>query len=142
MIRRPGGLAEEALTYSIIGAFRDAYNELGEGWLESVYANALERELTARGHRVAREVGVRVYYKGEPIGWQRLDMIIDGKVVVEIKAGEVLPPRASRQLLNYLRATRLEVGLLLHFGAKPKHSREFCSNERLRLPQAPSDVSA
>ncbi len=142
MITRRGGLAEEALTYSIIGAFRDTYNELGDGFLESIYAKALERELSRRGHVVAREVSVQVYYKGEPIAWQRLDMVVEGKVVVEIKAGEILPPRATRQLLNYLRATRLEVGLLLHFGPKPKHLREFSSNERLRVRPDVSDVSA
>lgn len=142
MIKRPGGLAEEHLTRSIIGAFYDTYNALGEEFLESVYASAFEKELVARGHAVAREVGVRVFYKGDAIAWQRLDMVVDGKVVVEIKSGSALPPTATRQLLNYLRATKLEVGLLLHFGPKPRHYREYSPNERLGTDQEVSDVTA
>jgi GxxExxY protein len=71
-------LIEEALTRSVIRVFYDVYNGLGYGLLESVYANALERDLVARGHGVAREVGVIVRYKGDPIG-QRVDMIVDGR---------------------------------------------------------------
>jgi GxxExxY protein len=141
MIQRSGGLAEQSLTHAIIGAFYDTYNQLGEGFLESVYANALERELVNRALAVAREVRVEVIFKGEAIAWQRLDMVVEGKVVVEIKAGEFHPPRATRQLLNYLRATRLEVGLLLHFGPKPRHFREYSSNERLKIAPGPSGVT-
>ena len=141
-MRHPGDLAERSLTHVIIGAFYDTYNHLGDGFLESVYASALEKELASRGLRVAREVRIEVTLKGEVVAWQRLDMGVEDKVVVEIKAGEFLPPRATRQLLNYPRATRLEVGLLLHFGPKPRHFREYSSNERLKLPPAVSDVTA
>jgi GxxExxY protein len=111
---------EEALSRSVIGAFYEVYNTLGYGFLEKIYVVALERELRARGHRVAREVGVRVMYKGEEVGFQRLDMIVDDKLVVEAKSSEALRKGATRQLFNYLHATDLEVGILLHFGEEPR----------------------
>src|SRR5215813_3702679 len=103
-------LVEEALTKSVIGAFCEVYNELGFGFLEHLYLLALERELKVRGHRVAREVWVRVFYKGEELGRQRLDMIVDEKLIVETKSTQVLRRDAPAQVLSYLRATNLEVG--------------------------------
>jgi GxxExxY protein len=122
-------LIEEALTRSIIGAFYTVYTKLGFGFLEHLYVKALERELRARGHTVAREVCVRVMYDGEELGTQRLDMIVDGKVVVEIKSTYELHKAAVRQLFSYLRGTTLEVGLLLHFGPEPKFHRVYCKNK-------------
>lgn len=116
-------LLEAALTDSIIGAFYDVYSDLDFGFLEHVYKSALEKELIARGHRVEREVRVVVYYKGEPIAVQIIDMVVDGKVVVEVKATTDVRPAWGRQVHNYLRATDLEVGLLLHFGLEPKFYR-------------------
>lgn len=116
-------LLEEELTNSIIGAFYIVYRTLGFGYLESVYAAALENELSRGGHPVAREVLVPVYYFGQQIAYQRLDMVVDNRVIVELKATEQLPPIAERQLSNYLRCTTLEVGLLLHFGPEPKFHR-------------------
>jgi GxxExxY protein len=121
-------LVDEALTGSVIGAFFDVYNTLGHGFLEHVYVMALERELLARGHRVAREVGVRVMYKGAELATQRLDMLVEGRLVVEVKSTRELPKCAPRQLYNYLRATRLELGLLLHFGPEPRFHRQYCPN--------------
>jgi GxxExxY protein len=118
-------LAEEAITRSIIGAFYEVYNILRFGFSESVYQAALERELIARGHIVAREVSVRVYYKGEAIAWQRVDMLVDNKVIVETKSTFLLSPTARPQLQNYLRATNLSVGLLLHFGPRAEFFREY-----------------
>jgi GxxExxY protein len=128
------GLLEETLTRSVIGAFYEVYNNLGYGFLEHLYVMALERELLARGHRVAREVWVRVVYKGEELGIQRIDMIVDDKVVIETKASSKLPDYAARQLFNYLRATNLEVGILLHFGPKASFHREICRNTRRNPP--------
>jgi GxxExxY protein len=128
MIRRISGLLEQELTHSIIGAFYETYNILGWGFLESVYAAALERELRARGHVVARQFNATVVYKGEDIAWQRLDIVVDEKVALEIKATEMLPPQATRQLHNYLKATNLEVGLVLHYGLKPAFVRLVASN--------------
>jgi GxxExxY protein len=121
-------LVAEELTRSIIAAFFEVYNTLGFGFLEHLYVLALERELRARGHRVARELGVRVLYKGEELGFQRLDLVVDATVIVETKSTTEIHKTAPRQLYNYLRATNLEVGLLLHFGAEPKFYRLFCPN--------------
>jgi GxxExxY protein len=127
-------LIEETLTRSVIGAFFEVYNTLGFGFLEHLYVMALERELLARRHQVARQVWVRVAYKGDELGIQRIDMIVDQKLIVEIKATAKLPELATRQLYNYLRATNLEVGLLLHFGIKAAFHREICRNTRSNPP--------
>ena len=118
-----GDLLEARLTHSIIGAFYEVYNTLGFGLLEHLYVLAMEDELRGRGHEVAREVCVDVFYKGRELGRQRLDLVVDGKVIVETKSTYELHPAAQRQLFNYLRATRLEVGLLLHFGPKARFYR-------------------
>ena len=128
MARQIPNLFEERLTHSIIGAFFDVYNYFGFGLLESVYANALAAELRARGRKVDREVSVAVYYKGEVVGWHRVDMLVDDKVVVENKATEKLPATTQPQLLTYLKATRLELGLILHFGLTPKFYRFISTN--------------
>ena len=122
-------LLDERLTHSVIGAFYEVYNTLGFGFLEHIYVMALERELRSRGHHVGREVFVHVIYKGDALGVQRLDMIVDERLVVETKSTYVLHRAARRQLYNYLRATRLEVGLLLHFGPKPAIHRVLCRRE-------------
>lgn len=129
-------LPEGALTGSVIGAFFDVYNTLGFGFLEHVYVRALEWELLRRGHRVAREVGVLVYYKGCELARQRIDMIVDEKVLVETKSTYDLHPDARRQVYNYLRATSLDIGLLLHFGPKPKFYRLIL---QFRNPRDPLD---
>jgi GxxExxY protein len=116
-------LIEKQLTHSVIGAFFEVYNTLGYGFLEHLYVRAMERELRARGHRVSREVGVRVMYKGSELGIQRLDLVVDEKLVIEAKASSDLHKAATRQLYNYLRATNLRVGLLLHFGPEPRFYR-------------------
>lgn len=112
-----------ALTRSVIGAYYEVYNSLGYGFVEHVYAAALERELIGRGHRVGREVSVSISYKGQEIARQRLDMIVDNVLVVELKAGAELPPASLRQVFSYLRATNLQIGLLLHFGPRPAVKR-------------------
>jgi GxxExxY protein len=116
-------LIHEDLTRSVIGAFYEVYNVLGFGFLEHIYIPALEHELRARGHRIAREVWVTVFFKGMVMGKQRLDMVVDEKLVVEVKSTYDLRPGALRQLHNYLCATHLQVGLFLHFGPEPKFYR-------------------
>lgn len=122
-------LIHSALTRSVIGAFFEVYNTLGFGFLEHLYVMAMERELLARGHKVCRQVGVPVIYKGHPLGTQQLDLIVDDTLVVETKSTYELHRAAARQVYNYLRATRLEVGLLLHFGPKPAFYRFVCSSK-------------
>jgi GxxExxY protein len=126
-------LPQYDLAHSIVGAFFDVYNYFGYGFAESVYANALRHELNARGHETAREVSVPIAYKGYTIARQRLDLLVDRAVIVEVKASDVLPVHARRQLLNYLRATPYEVGLLFHFGPKPHFDRFVDTKPRPHL---------
>ena len=121
-----GELVYERLTHSVIGAFFDVYNTLGFGFLENVYVMSLERDLRERGHKVGREVFVPVIYKGVMVARQRLDMVVDEKLVVEVKSTYELHGAAPRQVYNYLRATGLQLGLLLHFGPHPKFYRILC----------------
>src|SRR5207344_1335315 len=116
-------LHERDLCYSIVGAFFEVYNYFGCGLSESIYANALEYALIDRGHRVAREVVVEVMFKGRHVGWQRLDMIVDDRVIVENKATEKLAPFAEKQIISYLRLSPIQVGLILHFGPKAYSKR-------------------
>ncbi|HWH53864.1 MAG TPA: GxxExxY protein [Gemmatimonadaceae bacterium] len=132
----PDKLLEQELTSSVIGVFFDVFNELGFGYREYLYSLAMERVLIANGHRVAREVGVMVYFRGEPLASQSLDMVVDGRLIVEIKSTERLHPESTRQLFGYLCSTNLEVGLLLHFGREPKFHRVICEN-RLKRRNAP-----
>ena len=125
-----GNLAEEERTHSIIGAFYSAYNQLGHGFLEHLCRQALHHELRKRGHTVQREVQVDVFYRGEKIGLQRLDMIVDGCIVVEVKSSPVLHNNPTRQVLNYLKATDLELGFVFHFGKEPNFERVYLSNAR------------
>ena len=98
------------------------------GYREYIYALALERDLVEKAHHVSREVAVMVYFHGEPLARQTLDMVVDDKVIVEIKATELLHPSASVQLFSYLCATNLELGLVLHFGRKPEVQRVIYEN--------------
>ena len=131
-------IIQEALTRSVIGVFYDVHRALGFGFREYMYALALERDLVAKGHRVDREVPVTVHYRGEPLARQTLDMIVDEKLVLEIKATERLYPDATTQLFSYLCATNLEVGLLLHFGREAKVHRVIYEN-RFKRPQFASN---
>ena len=120
-------LLERELTGQIISAYYECYNVLRYGYLESVYRRALVIELRSRGHVCVEEGSIEVAYKGVVVGAYRFDLLVADRVLVETKAGEVLAPSAKRQLLNYLRATRVEVGLLLHFGPEPQFLR--CINQ-------------
>ena len=126
---------EEKLYFSVIGAFYEVYNFLGFGFLETHYIRALEWELRERGHDVGREVGIPVRYKHLDLGFVRLDIVVDGRLVVEAKSTEALAPHASRQIYNYLRASDLELGLLLHFGAKPQFHKIFCRHHQKIIPR-------
>ena len=128
-------LIHERLSYSVIGAFFEVYYTLGFGFLEHVYVASLTRELQDRGHHVGREDTVPIFYKGEEVARQRLDMIVDGKLIVETKSSRTLHEGAERQVGNYLRATNLELGLLLHFGPLPKFYRVVDTNSVARNPK-------
>jgi GxxExxY protein len=121
--RATARLIERELTGSIIECFFVVYNTLGYGFLESVYRSALALELRQRGLDVRAEAPIEVIYRGERVGAYRLDLLVENKIAPEVKATELLAPTAKRQLLNYLRASALDVGLLLHFAPDPKFYR-------------------
>lgn len=120
----PGGrLALGQLTGEIIGAFFEVYNTLRFGHLESTYGGALAVELEIRGLRFRRECPLDVHYKERLVGHYRADFIVEGRVIVELKAMAVVGHPERRQLLNYLCATRMRIGLLLNFGPEAKFLR-------------------
>ena len=124
-------LAYEALTREVIGTFFDVYNELKYGLLENLYAAGLEIVLRERGLFVRREVPLEVRFHGQRIGVFRADMIVNDTIIVEIKAGAVLQIGSKPQLINYLRLSRLEVGLLLFFGPTPEFQRVISSGSQI-----------
>jgi len=108
----------EIIIRTIIGAAIEVHRELGPGYLEQVYEHAMALELRHRGLAYATQVPVAVHYKGEKIHGQVLDMVIEGKVIVELKSVEVLLPIHEAQILSYLKSTGLPVGLLINFKEK------------------------
>jgi GxxExxY protein len=122
-------LIDEPLTRIVIAAFFAVYNKLGFGFLENVYVGALEHECRKRGLRVEREVPIAVYYDGIIVGTYRVDLLIENRLVVEVKACRIAQGKFARQLLNYLRCTDVELGLLLYFGEKPQVRRFIHRNE-------------
>ena len=118
------------LTEHIIGAFYTVYNALGYGFLEKVYENALALELTAVGHQIEKQHPIQVFYREHLVGKYFADLVVDDKVIVEIKAARQLLKEHEAQLLNYLKATPYEVGLLLNFGPQPQLKRKAFDNAR------------
>ena len=118
------------LTDAVICCFYTVYNTLGYGFLEKVYENALLIELEKRGIRAQPQFPVPVYYDGKSVGEYFCDILIEDVVIVEIKATRNLVPEHEAQLLNYLRATDKEVGLLLNFGPSPQIKRKAFDNAK------------
>jgi len=126
-------LKHKEITDSILGSFYEVYNELGDGFLESVYENALYLVLTGYGLCVEKQKDISVFFRGKVIGNFKADLIINEKVIVELKAVRTLNAAHEAQLINYLKATDIEVGLLLNFGRKPEFKRFVYDNKRKRI---------
>ena len=118
----------QELTRQIIGVFFEVYNELGHGFLESVYVEALAFALRESGLSVQREFPLTVRFRNQVVGEFRADLVVGGAVLVEAKACQCLNPSPKAQALSYLRATVLEVGLLLNFGPRPSVKRLLFDN--------------
>ena len=118
------------VTEKIIKAFYKVYNTLGYGFLEKVYTNALFIELEAMGLIVEKQEQIKVYYEDKEVGEYFADLVVDECVIVELKAAESLCEEHTFQLINYLKATEMEVGLLLNFGKKPECKRKVFSNRK------------
>lgn len=117
------------LTDSIIGCYYKVYNALGYGFLEKVYENALKKELMKAGHVVDAQKQIQVYYDNDVVGEYYADLVVDNKVILELKAAETLVAEHQVQLINYLRATEMEVGLLQNFGKEPQVVRRAFENK-------------
>jgi GxxExxY protein len=142
MENSPFTLKHSELTDKIIGVFYDVYNELGHGFLESTYAEAMVVVLEASGLHVDREVPVPVWFRGKKIGQYFADILIERTVIVELKAGRTLEKAHEAQLLHYLRATQIEVGLLFSFGIRPQFRRLLFDNERKKIRANPCESVA
>lgn len=128
-------MIDEELTGLIIKAFYKVYNSLGYGFIESVYHNAMIIELVRSGLAVEVEKPIAVYYGANVIGTFEADLVVEQRVILELKAKESLHVAHEAQLLNYLRATEVELGLLLNFGKRAEFKRKYFSNgnkKRLR----------
>jgi GxxExxY protein len=142
MTTSPRGLKHSDLTEKIIGVFYDVYNELGHGFLESTYAEALLVALEESGLKTAREVPVPVWFRGRKVGQYYADLIVENAVLLELKAARTLESAHEAQLLHYLRATEVEVGLLLNFGLRPQFRRRLFDNARKKIRENPCESVA
>ena len=121
------------LTQQIIGVYFDVYNELGTGFLESVYQKSLALALESAGLKVCSRIDIPVWFRGHQVGQFEGDLLVERCVLLELKAARALGSAHQAQLLNYLRATEIEVGLLLNFGPRPEFKRVAYDNSRKRF---------
>ncbi len=119
----------QELTKSIIGIYYNVYNELGYGFLEKVYHRAMIIELNKNRYEVEHEKKIEVFYKNEVVGIYIPDLIINKSVILELKCVEYLIEAHENQLINYLKATECEVGLVLNFGKDPQFKRKIFTND-------------
>ena len=123
-------LPHQNITDKIIKSFYEVYNILGYGFLEKVYESSLYNELISCGHSCERQKKIDVYYKEKLVGEYYADIIAEEKVIIELKAAETICEEREFQLINNLKATNIEVGLLLNFGKKPEIRRKIFTNDR------------
>jgi GxxExxY protein len=123
-------MLHEEITSAIIAAYYDVYNTLGYGFLEKVYENALILELQKRGLTAEQQLPIKVYYEGQVVGEYFADLLVNSLVILELKAAEQIIKAHEAQLVNYLKATDHEVGLILNFGPKAEFKRKIFSNNR------------
>ena len=126
-------MKHEEITEKIIQAFYKVYNMLGYGFLEKIYLNALYIELIAMGLKVEKEKKILVYYLGTVVGDYQADLIVEDIIVVELKAINTLVEENEHQFVNYLKATAIEIGLLLNFGKKPQIKRKIFDNDKKKI---------
>jgi GxxExxY protein len=138
-VRRPFYGLHAEITEKVIGVFFEVYNELGGGFLESVYHESLRIALVQAGLRVTVEVPVPVYFRGEVVGNFRADVVVNDCVLLELKAVSGFDAAHDGQVLHYLRATRFEVGLLLNFGPKPQFRRFILEEDKKKIRVVPRE---
>lgn len=121
-------LLHEDISAKIIKAFYKVYNSLGYGFLEKVYENALMIELCKMGLNVQKQMPINVFYEKQQVGKYFADLVVEERIIIELKAAENLCEEHEFQLINYLKATEVEIGLLLNFGKKPQFKRKIYTN--------------
>ncbi|HKT70088.1 MAG TPA: GxxExxY protein [Terriglobales bacterium] len=131
------GLKHGELTNRLIGIFFDIYNELGHGFLESVYEQTFAIALAENDIFFQRQMAVPVWYHERQVGDFRADLLVEGKVIIELKTGRTIEQAWEKQLLNYLRATHIEVGLLFNFGPEAQFRRYIFENDRKKIRANP-----
>lgn len=122
-------MLKEDLSKRVIQAYYNVYNRLGFGFLEKVYENALVLEFRRQGVRGRRQVPIRVFDLGERVGEYFADIIVEDQIILESKASEAIREEHEAQLVNYLRATDIELGFLFNFGRKPEFRRKIFENK-------------
>ena len=132
-------MKHEGITERIIAAFYQVYNTLGHGFLEKVYERAIWIELGKRGLTAVPQARIDVFYDGVLVGEYYADLLVEGCVILELKAADHIAPEHEAQLVNYLKATTIDVGLLLNFGPKPQVRRRIFETARRRVG-APAPV--
>ncbi|MCI0389059.1 MAG: GxxExxY protein [Acidobacteria bacterium] len=141
----PDKLLHKNVTDKILRAFYNVYNTLGPGFLEKVYENALAIEMRGMGLRVSQQQQLKVYYQGQLVGDYKADLVVEGLVILELKVADAMNEVFEAQLMNYLKATEIEVGMILNFGPEPKFKRMVWTNDRKRLikmkPQIDTDAT-
>ena len=128
-----GDLLHKNLSDTILKIYFEVYNELGYGFLEKVYQNAMYLELKSQGYKVEAQKQIKVYYKSQLVGDYFADLLIEDSIILELKACGYLLDEHKAQLLNYLKATDVEIGLLLNFGTTPEFKRSIYTNDRKKL---------
>lgn len=126
-------LLHKDITDKVIKAFYKVYNELGFGFLEKVYQNALFLELIVMDLNCEKQKQIKVYYNEQIIGEYFADLTVNNSVIIELKAAETLVEKHELQLINYLKATEIEVGLLLNFGKKAQFKRKLFTNDKKKI---------
>lgn len=123
-------LLHESITNVILKVYYEVYNELGSGFLEKVYQKAMYFELISLRYKVEAQKQIKVYFKNQLVGEYYSDLLVEDKVIVELKLTELLMNIHIAQIMNYLKATSIEVGLLLNFGEEPEFKRLIFTNDR------------
>ena len=126
-------LLHKELSNKIIKCFYIVYNTLGFGFLEKVYENALMIEILTNGLKAEKQKQIKVYYENQIVGEYFADIIVEDLIILELKAAEFVIEEHELQLINYLKATEIEIGLLLNFGKNPEFKRKIFTNDRKRI---------
>ena len=121
-------MLHKEITDKIINAYYKVYNALGYGFLEKVYENSMVIALRKVGLKVEQQKNVKVYYESEEVGEYYADLLVEDLVIVELKAAKALSEDHEAQLINYLKATTIQIGLLINFGKEPKFKRKIFEN--------------